>query len=182
MAFVVEDGTGKSNANAYATEAEVDAYILDYARDENTWANASSVAKQGYIKEATQTLDLLWGGRFVGVKFDVNQALSFPRYGGYDRDGYTLASDIVPSVVKQATAELAYKHACIGGTDKTVGDTSKIIPDIDGGGLISEESVKVASIRTTTKYEGGKREQKWYRKVELLLRPILRQRGAISRA
>ncbi len=182
MAFTVEDGSGMSNANAYATVGEVDAYISDYARDENTWVTATNTAKQGYIKEATQSLDLLWGDRFIGVKNDVNQSLLFPRYGAYDRDGYAVASDAVPSLIKQATAELAYKHAFIGGTDKTAGDTSKIIADIDGGGLIAEESVAVGSIKTTTKYEGGKREQKWFRKVDLLLRSLLRPRGRINRA
>ena len=90
MAFTVEDGTGMSNANAYVTIAEADSYIEDYARNNTTWANSNDASKKGYIKEATQSLDLIWGGRYVGVKLDVNQALSFPRFGGYDREGYQL--------------------------------------------------------------------------------------------
>tara|TARA_R110002020_G_scaffold41325_6_gene122001 strand:+ start:5022 stop:5570 length:549 start_codon:yes stop_codon:yes gene_type:complete len=182
MAFTVEDGTGMSNANAYVTIAEADSYIEDYARNNTTWANSNDASKKGYIKEATQSLDLIWGGRYVGVKLDVNQALSFPRFGGYDREGYQLATNIVPTIIKQATAELAFKHAMIGGEDATLGDTSKIIPDISDGGMVSEESVSVGSIKSTTKYEGGKRETKWYRKVELILRSLLVPRGSINRA
>ena len=47
---------------------------------------------------------------------------------------------------------------------------------------MSEESVSVGSIKSTTKYEGGKRETKWYRKVELILRSLLVPRGSINRA
>jgi hypothetical protein len=182
MAFIVEDGTGMSNANAYVSVEDADAYISDYTRNNTTWGNSSTVLKQGYIKEATQSLDLIWGGRFVGVKLDVNQALSFPRFGGYDREGYVLATDVVPKLIKHATAELAFKHAMIGGADEATGDTSKMIPDISDGGMVSEESVAVGSIKTATKYEGGKRETKWYRKVELILRSLLVPRGIINRA
>tara|TARA_R110000824_G_scaffold20947_9_gene78611 strand:+ start:1947 stop:2495 length:549 start_codon:yes stop_codon:yes gene_type:complete len=182
MAFIVEDGTGKSNANSYLTTADADSYIEDYTRNNSTWSGSSTAQKQGYIKEATQSLDLIWGGRFVGVKLDVNQALSFPRFGGYDREGYQLATDVVPKLIKSATAELAFKHALIGGADETTGDSSKMIPDIEDGGMISEESVSVGSIKSSTKYEGGKRETKWYRKVELILRSLLVPRGSINRA
>lgn len=182
MAFTLEDGTGKTNSNAYASVAEVDSYISDYARNDSTWASASTSNKERYIAEATQSIDLLWGNRFVGVKFDVDQALKWPRLGGFDREGYELSSSVIPVAIKRATAELAFKHANIGGVTTTTGDTTNIIPDKDGGGMISEETVKVGAVESTTKYEGGKRETKWYRKVEMILRPYLTPSGNINRA
>ena len=92
MAFVVEDGTGKTNANAYITVAEANSYISDYARADSGWDALNDATCEGHILEATQTLDLLYAHRFVGIKQDKEQALAFPRYGAYDRDGYAISA------------------------------------------------------------------------------------------
>lgn len=69
MAFVVEDGSGVSLANAYASVAEVDAYLADRARSsENSWDDASTAAKQAAIIKATDFVEKRFCGRFGGVK------------------------------------------------------------------------------------------------------------------
>jgi hypothetical protein len=55
-----------------------------------------------------------------------------------------------------------------------------LLPDISNAGIISEESVSVGSVRSTTKYEGGKSQVKKYRKIETLLRGLLRNTGTIQ--
>lgn len=183
MALVLEDGTGKTNANAYSSVADVDTYLADYARNDVAWTGATATEKETYIIEGTQTLNLFWGGALLGRKGAYAQALEFPRINMQDRDGYAVPTNVVPNIIKQATAELAFRHACLGGADSTTGDTSKIIADIDDGGQLVKESVAVGSIKISEEFMGGgKREQVLYSKIELILNPLLAQAGELRRA
>ena len=69
MTMIVEDGTGVSGANAYATEAEVTAYLTDRNRQtENIWSTIGAPAQEAAIIAATDFIDRRWGERFKGNK------------------------------------------------------------------------------------------------------------------
>ena len=76
MAFVVEDGTGKVDANAYVTVADADTYFLD--RNVPAWAGINAV-KQSAIIQATDYIELRYSNLWIGDRSSDNQALSFPR-------------------------------------------------------------------------------------------------------
>lgn len=118
MAFVVEDGTGLANSNAYVSVAEADAYFVEST---NRWTG-TSLAKQKAIVRATRAVDLLGDGRFKGIKLLSTQALAWPREDAYDSDGYEMTG--VPQYLKNAVfeaalAELETEGALMPDTERT---------------------------------------------------------------
>lgn len=101
MAFVVEDGTGLSNSNAYVSVAEADAYFLEST---NRWIG-TDLSKQKALVRATRAIDLLGAGKFRGVKLLSTQALAWPRDEAYDGDGFKLTG--IPNYLKYAVFEAA---------------------------------------------------------------------------
>jgi len=104
MSFVAEDGTGKSDANSFISLADADAYHAD-RRSASNWDALEDEDKQPLLIEATTWINSL---NFEnGCPISDTQALFFPAYGAYDRNGFMIDSDVVPQQVKDATAELA---------------------------------------------------------------------------
>lgn len=162
MAFTVEDGTGKADANSYASVEFADAYFTDRAI--TAWTGASGV-KQSALIRATDYIDQRWGSRFVGSKQfpDTPQALEFPRIG-YDRNGVEL-DDTIPVVLKKACAEYALRAL-----------TATLAPDltVDASGrkVLSSRS-KVGPIETETTYsEASVSTIKPYPAADMLMKSI----------
>lgn len=77
MTMIIEDGTGVVEANAYTSEAEVDAYLTDRNRQtENSWSTVATAVKEAAIIAATDFIERRWGQRFIGRKefIDVSTA------------------------------------------------------------------------------------------------------------
>ena len=109
LTLIKEDGTGKVDANSYANAAEGDAYH-DGHLYATAWTAATLANKEKALVMATRLMDAEY--QFNGVKTTVAQALQWPREECWDPDaegwnGNTVASDIVPRVVVDATCELA---------------------------------------------------------------------------
>ncbi len=145
--LIVEDGTGLTTANAYATLAFVDLYHRD--RGNTTWTGAQS-AKQTAIILATEFIDRNFGSQFHGrrVKRDPQgvgvQALEWPREGVFDdEDDLEILDTVVPSDVENAMAELAL-----------VSITEGLYPD-PGEPPVASKSVKVGRISKTTTFSGS---------------------------
>lgn len=160
MSLIVEDGTGKSNADSYVTLAECDAYHVnlgnsDWEIDEEDAANVAK--RENAIKKATAFIDMRYGGRFKGVRSTAEQALLFPRDGISDNDGYVLEN--VPTAVKRATCEAALKIFL--GAD--------LMPDLDRGGKIISETVGPISTTYSSSAPAGTK----YETIENLLRSCL---------
>lgn len=115
--LVVEDGTGKSTANSYATAAEGDTYHDKhyYATD---WTGATTGNKEKALMMATRLIDENY--QFKGTKKVYTSALQWPREAAIDPDrrdvvyspldnvlGPYFDSTIVPQILKDATIELA---------------------------------------------------------------------------
>ena len=102
MAFVVEDGTGKTDSNSYVSVAEFEAYWLDRNND---MSGETTADKQSWLINATQYIDLNY--TFAGEVSNDDQALQWPRTYTYDNKGNVIDSDSIPNQLKYAVCELA---------------------------------------------------------------------------
>ena len=134
LVLVVEDGSGKADANSYAAVADGDAYHEGHLYA-SAWTAASTGNKEAALVMATRVLDSLF--RFNGFKRMATQALQWPRRECRDPDaesgivpglllirGPYLDETKVPAAVVRATCEMA--------RELLQGDRTG---DPDGGGL-----------------------------------------------
>jgi hypothetical protein len=167
--FVVEDGSGLSNATSLCSVAFADEYISFYANaaDRAAWAALDDTAKQGALMRGTQYLVMKYDGRWVNRRTNQTQALPWPRSWIQDQDGFPLASTDIPPQVKQATCEAALLD--MNGTD--------LIPNSDPAQNILSESVTAGPVQESITYSGIKTTQPTFRKIDLLLRTYLVSSG-----
>jgi hypothetical protein len=104
--MIVEDGTGKSDANSYVSVAFADAYFA--ARNGAAWALLGTPAKQANLIQATDYIEATYGQSFKGQKATAVQALAWPRKYVVI-DGFDVASNHIPPVLMNAVCELALK-------------------------------------------------------------------------
>lgn len=119
--LVKEDGTGKADANAYATVAEADAYALNrpYA---TAWADKTADDKARFLIMATTMIDTLF--QFSGYKSSSAQALQWPRTQAPNPDvqgagawrnplagggGSYFSINQIPAAILRATCEQAFQ-------------------------------------------------------------------------
>lgn len=106
MTLVVEDGTGKSDAESYISVANTDLYHEKF--DHSNWIG-STVIKEAALRKATQYLDGKYQSVYPGNRIDTDQALGWPRVGATYLDGMEILDTVVPIEIINATAELALK-------------------------------------------------------------------------
>jgi hypothetical protein len=173
MALVVEDGTGKSNADAYVDVDYVSTYATDYSASPTTWTSAATSLQERAIREATLYLDQTYKMRWKGRKTDSENALDWPRSGVWDANDFLIENDVIPTQLKRACSELAI--AVVSGDD--------LDPDISAGsGVVSEESNRLGALSESVKYIGGKYEFKQYTRVKRQLTDLITRAGRIHRA
>jgi len=105
MAFVVETGAGLSDANAYISVEDANAYHVD--RGNVAWTGTES-QKQVAIVKATQYLEAAYTW-ITGYRGTATQRLNWPRHEAYDNEDWAFDIDEIPRQVQEATAELALK-------------------------------------------------------------------------
>jgi hypothetical protein len=104
---VVEDGTGKSDANAYISVVNADSYWADRGTP-TEWTAATATDKEQALVKATDYIDAHY--RWIsGTIGSTDQALAWPRDNALDRHGRYIDSDEVPEEVEAAACELAQK-------------------------------------------------------------------------
>jgi hypothetical protein len=113
VTMVVEDGTGKADANSYGSLA--DAYAYHEARGNTAWTSTppspESDTQKAALIRATSYIDGRYGAKFPGTKKrGREQALAWPREDALDRDGYEIEDDEVPAEVERATFEAALRE------------------------------------------------------------------------
>lgn len=158
MALIVEDGTGRANADAYVSLAEADAYFLT----RNTaWATISEANREAAIRFATAWIDDTYVGLWKGARVNEFQALAWPRDNSpgytlmwqrgaypraqgylYDLDGFPILPNVVPRAVKRACMEAGLLHA--QGFDFVTGSSTA---------AIKETSQSVDRVSFSEKYE-----------------------------
>ena len=165
MSLIVEDGTGKPDAESYISVADADTY---HARRNNTeWAALSDPEKEAALIAATDYMQGYYSGSWKGYKLTQHQALDWPRYAAVV-DGFTLDSAIIPQRVKNAASELAFRSS-----------QEPLAPDLEP--QVKDE--QVGPIKVT--YKDGGREVTKFRSVDNALDCLLQYSGntfGISRA
>jgi hypothetical protein len=105
ISIVVEDGTGKTDANAYVSVASARAYAEARGKDDVLPEDDDDVA--ALIVQSTDYLETL---PWKGTRTTTTQALAFPRCGVVI-DGQCLADDVIPvrltTAQSQAVLEIA---------------------------------------------------------------------------
>ena len=168
MALVVEDGSGLVNSDAYVSVVDCSTYFTN-RQGSTAWNASTNDPQEAAIRNATAYLERRYATLFNGHRVQEAQSLAWPRSFVTDHDGFAIDSGSVPQEVIDACCEGA-----------VLALSEDLLPDIAGSGIISEESVSVGSVRSTTKYEGGKSQIKRYRKIETLLRGLIVVSGTIE--
>jgi hypothetical protein len=133
MAFVVEDGTGKADANCYVSVSEFKAYHVDNGNAAAALLSDADIQTAGV--RTTKAIDAVGLRRFVGTKLTAAQALAWPREDGVDVYGFDIDSDVVPIYVKRACYEgMLVEAAAVGA----------LSPSLEHGGMIKRERVEGA--------------------------------------
>jgi hypothetical protein len=170
MTLVVEDGTRKANAEAYATVVAYKAYCDGRGI---TYGNDASI--EVALRKGADYMEAEYSARWAGYKATDAQALSWPRYEvprpDSPYDDADIASDVVPAQIVRANILMAVRAAA--GED--------LLPD--QGQAIKRERVEGAVDVT---YQDGTRSTKSYPAVDGILAPLLAGGGAgqipVSRA
>jgi len=173
MSLIVEDGTGRADAEVYCDVAFADAWHL--ARGITTWSPLTTTEKEAALRRAANFLVQEYRLRWHGSRATLTQALDWPRYDVPRVDGPGIlvglaniyASNVVPLEVKQANAELAFKAAA--------GD---LAPDIDPSSLVKREKVDVIEVE----YANNAPRATFFRSIEAILAPLLVSARGVSGA
>lgn len=104
MALVVEDGTGKADANSYVSRTDADT-LLSFHASQAKWAALSDADKEAALQRATEYLDLKF--RWYGQALYQIQALQWPRTKYFDAKGFERTAGLIPTELEKAAAYLA---------------------------------------------------------------------------
>ena len=135
LTLIKEDGTGRTDANSYASVAEGDAYFEGHVYPA-AWTGATADKKAAALVMATRLIDSQF--QFCGYRAHSEQALQWPRAECPDPDrGLVTVSalqpilsdfvpyDSVPKAVVQATCEVARTLLVEDRTANPVGEGLK---------------------------------------------------------
>ncbi len=141
MALVVEDGTGKADAESYLSAADATTYLTAVG-SAAAWG-VDAALQEAALRRATQYIDGEYGRRFYGYRATQNQALQWPRWDAYDADGYLIPTGQVPTALKHATAEAALRERVTPGI---------LTPDLVRGGAVDQKTVTAGPVSVSTTY------------------------------
>jgi hypothetical protein len=165
VALIVEDGTGRADAESFCSVAAATAYHA--ARGNTAWAAlASDTVREQLLRKATDYMEQVYRLRWDGYKKTNTQALSWPRYDVPMRDAALesyYADNIVPAQVANACAELALKA-----------NTVTLAPDVGP----QKKRVKVDVIET--EYADGASQITQFRAIDNMLAPFLTDGSSLN--
>lgn len=134
MTLNVEDGTGKSDSDAYASLDDAAAYAS--ARGLTFPASPAGPAEAAIIR-ATAAIDATYRARFPGQRTNGRaQSLEWPRKCAGDAEGNPIGSDEIPQEIISATIEAAVRE---------LASPNSMLPDLERGGGI--RSLQAGSVR-----------------------------------
>lgn len=150
--------------DVYLSIADADLYWS--ARNNSTWAAATTAAKEKALIEATQYIDGAYS--FIGQQ-NVLNALAFPRYDVFIERGnfYGVTYDAVtiPPQIKSACAELALEAL-----------SARLVAVKDRGGAVKREKVDVIEVEYLDFAPSGKT----FTFVSMILNPLLKNNKAMK--
>ena len=170
MSLIVEDGTGKTNAESYISAADATTYHAN--RGNAAWAAlASDTIREQLLRQATDYMLEVYRLRWSGNRATTVQALDWPRFNVPMRDGPSASGGLwtsyyplntVPPAVINACAELALRAA-----------SGPLIPDLTQ----AVKSEKVGALEIV--YQDYSTATKTYRAIDNLLSPVLAAQGGV---
>ena len=155
MALIIEDGTGKADAESYCSAADATAHHNGRGKAD-AWDAVDD--KEAALRNATDYITAIYRSRWAGIRATAVQALDWPRSDVPWEDSPlgVRPSNTIPLELKQACAELALKA-----------NDTPLLTDL-GRETLSE---RVDVIAVT--YAEGKSRQTQYALVDGLLRSLL---------
>jgi hypothetical protein len=166
MTLIVEDGTGKKDADSYVDLA----FFSDYAdkwRDDADTNSYSDAAIERALRRATRYVD---SHRFLGWQVHEDQGLAWPRAWVGWIDGKIIDTKTIPEAIKHATAE--------GAVRELQGDG--LLVDHDGG-TIKREMKQVGDLRKETEFASPRQAGKTFQAIRALLKPYLQTSRGLQR-
>lgn len=169
MTLIVEDGTGRADAESLTSVAFADAYHASLGNA--GWAALSTPVKEQNLRKGTRYMQGEYAGRWSGTKVRGVQALDHPRSNMPLRDGpgqlvgvvEFWPFDTVALAVQQACADLAL-----------MANDGELAPVLTRG-ILSET---VGPISTT--YDPSSSRVPLYRAVDMALKPFMKNGGGAS--
>lgn len=161
MALITEDGSNVTGAESYCTVAFADTYHSNLGNA--TWAALTPTVKEQLLRKATQYMTQMYRGRWEGYRSYSDQVLDWPRRHVMIDDDFVsnyIAHDSIPTDIKNACAELAFKSNSV-----------TLNPDIER----QTASVTVASLSVT--YVPGSPQNKKFSAIDMMLKPYLKNSG-----
>lgn len=134
MACTIDASVGGVGANSYASIAAADAYHAGHLESER-WSSLETGQKCQALQQATIALDSRM--RWIGFQSFPTQALAWPRIGAIGRNGYEVASNVIPVEVIRATADLARRLAL---------RSLEVQAAAGGGGAATFKSIKAGPV------------------------------------
>ncbi|HEY0835025.1 MAG TPA: DnaT-like ssDNA-binding protein [Azospirillum sp.] len=164
MPLIVEDGTGKPDANSFAARADATAFWALRPGGE-AWSALGEAEQDKALVLATDYVADAGHYEYSGAKRTYAQALPWPRTGACERDGQAIPDDVVPRGVRHAVCYLAAKVA-----------SRELFPVLVRGGRIASRTVGPI----TTVYAQDAPARDVFAAVDAYLAPLLRDRGALG--
>ena len=130
MALILEDGTGKSNADSFTDLATARAIAANYGVTLPTIDTDAEVA----LRQGCQYL-MLSESRFSGSRVSASQALPWPRVGASNQYGFEYSETDIPVQLSYAQVFAAAEFA--KGTDVRATDDGKAIASEAVSGAVS---------------------------------------------
>ena len=164
MALIVEDGTGKADAESYISVLDCDALLIKWGRSSDAWEALDEATKEGLLRNSTMYIDATYAGKWSGDVLNSTQSLSWPRSNAYKTNGQSIPSDAVPVEVERACSFIAVETI-----------TGGAYADEDNGARIASESVGLGSgaLSEAKTYQGGKDSSYSSKSADLVLKPLL---------
>lgn len=171
MSIIVEDGTGKSDAESYASVAFCDDYFSKRAN--TSWGALSTATKEACLRNASEYMVGQYRDRWLGRRRLTTQRLDWPRVGVVISDFRTVLFGayglfqvdytIVPDEVQRACAELAIRAS------------TQVLADDQTQAVIRETVGPI-----TVEYQPGSSSIPWFRQIDMILKVYLANGGSAS--
>lgn len=168
MALIVEDGTGKADAESPNSVSELDAY---HSKMGNAGWTGSGTIKEQAARRASKFMEARFGTRLPGIRRLSTQALSYPRVDSYRMVGstaeYAINYNEVPIEWKDAHAVLSLRTLTVA-----------LAPDVTRLSRVSSVAVEGA---VSVSWEAGSLIETTFREAEDALKPLLRSGAVLIR-
>lgn len=151
MTLVIEDGTGKSDAESYLTTGELVSLLALYGKNEDLQSESDEELESG-LRAVHLIQEAKWRSLLQGHKSTRDQRLLWPR-AGVVAHHYTIYSDEIPEDLKISMAWAFWEYDRDGGALNALAATGGEISEVEVEGAVR---VKFAD-GNTLKLEGSGR-------------------------